>query len=241
MRRPFIVLILCLAGYIGWTLIFPSGSWRYRLSIEVETPEGVKSGTAVREVDAATGMRIGDSSGASVLASGEAVVIDLDKRGQMFALLVNADHAGGAATTVFDAFPYPGRDFGPYQGILTREGISYYSGLRGKAELPAGKVPLFVRFADNSKPETVKVIDPRDFAREFGDGVRLKAAQIELVEPGFWPLNMIGITGEPMTHKIRGILPWLSDFPEPGVLINVNRDGTDRRPEIALVHGDFKR
>jgi hypothetical protein len=28
----------------------PSGTWRYKMTVEVETPEGIKSGLAVREV-----------------------------------------------------------------------------------------------------------------------------------------------------------------------------------------------
>lgn len=42
------ILILVGLGYVSWTILYPSATWRYRLTLEVETPEGVKTGSSPR-------------------------------------------------------------------------------------------------------------------------------------------------------------------------------------------------
>jgi hypothetical protein len=56
-------------------------SYRFRMTVEVETPQGIKSGSSVMEVRLARGMAIGDQSGVTSGVFGEAVVVDLPDGG----------------------------------------------------------------------------------------------------------------------------------------------------------------
>ena len=67
-----------------------SARYRFRMTVEVETPQGLKSGSSVIEVRLARGMAIGDSSGVSSGVFGEAVVVDLPD-GPLFVLLKMPD------------------------------------------------------------------------------------------------------------------------------------------------------
>jgi hypothetical protein len=37
-------------GRIAWDTVYPSGTLRYKMTVSVETPEGIKTGSAVREI-----------------------------------------------------------------------------------------------------------------------------------------------------------------------------------------------
>ena len=55
MKRKFssgLVVLLAVVGvgYVACAEMFPSGTWRYKMTVTVETPEGIKTGSAVREV-----------------------------------------------------------------------------------------------------------------------------------------------------------------------------------------------
>ena len=55
-----IALILTAGTAFAMSDLYVSGTWRYRITVEVETPEGLKSGSAVREAWAsASSIRIG--------------------------------------------------------------------------------------------------------------------------------------------------------------------------------------
>ena len=44
--------------------------------------------------------------------------------------------------------------------------------------------------------------------KSFGADARLVRATLEIVPAGIWPLNKIGVTGEPITTGIVSELPW---------------------------------
>lgn len=167
-----------------WKQEFPSASWRYKITIEIETPEGIKTGSVVRETRASTDVRVGDVGGGSAGTIGEAVVVDLGKRQYLVGLLPEGDDLSLAM-----GGPPPG----------TREGMAYYSHLKeGKASLMMkGVLPHFVTFKNPDDPMTVENVDGQDLAKTFGDGVTLKDVTIE-------------ITDAPMTWgPLNTYLPWL--------------------------------
>lgn len=65
----------------------PSGSWRYKMSVVVETPEGEITGSAVREMGNSTPLIQLPDVGNPAGVRGEAVVVDLGARGVLFALI----------------------------------------------------------------------------------------------------------------------------------------------------------
>src|ERR1700722_17123777 len=67
-----------------------SDSWRYKMTVTVETPEGVKMGSAVREVTRYRVFNLTTKWTYRFKVRGEAIVIDLGKRGTLFPLLVGS-------------------------------------------------------------------------------------------------------------------------------------------------------
>ncbi|MCB9988267.1 MAG: hypothetical protein H6868_02910 [Rhodospirillales bacterium] len=211
---------------MGETAGNKSYSWRYKMTVTVETPEGLKSGSAVRQIDIKIEPRPGYRPHpyyASHKMKGEAVVVDLGKRGLLFAI------------TSSDSYPEVTDTFkGP--SLFTIEGGEYYSKLKGvKAPVLPKDMPWMVHFTDLNNPLTVEIVKGNvfdikqqkgvpvdDFERVFGEGVKLHSVTVEM-------------TDEPVTWGIEQVLPWLSEL-KGGYL-----DGgfTSRNAPYGLYGGNF--
>lgn len=180
---------------------YPSTKIRYKMTVEVDTPEGVKTGSTVREISMVSRpMMLGESNDTHVkLEKGEAVVVDLGQRGVLFALLTNplGTNASHPIWVVFNAFTSPCPE-----GAVSRCSIRYYSGLKGgeQVEIKEKDYPMLVRFRDLNDPRTTERIlemeacsDPESvnisycvknnrFEEFFGQGVHLKSIKIEIVD-----------------------------------------------------------
>jgi hypothetical protein len=95
------IAVLLIAGIAVAKQIYPSATLRYKVTVEIETPEGIKTGSAVREVFIQRQPELPES-GPDIKPKGEAVVIDLGKRGVVFALTSFDDYR-----TIFKVFPGP--------------------------------------------------------------------------------------------------------------------------------------
>jgi len=214
-------------------------SWKYKMTVSVETPEGIKTGSAVREVSVQ--MRPFPQDPRHPYRSvhsikGEAVVVDLGERGVLFALLTGylqgEDHGG---SIVFDVFPGPPG--------LTPKGVEYYSTLKdAEATLTPTQYPMLVTFADIDDPMTVKEIlemkrDESDgrypikylikaghFEKLFGKDVKLKEITIEMSD-------------DSVLWEIDEWLLWLDDL-KGGYL---HGGFTSRNAPLGLHAGNFKR
>ena len=211
--KTFLISIALAAAVIiaAWKVNFPKYEWYYKITVEIETPEGIKSGSAVRRVTA--WRDICPNSGGSCGGAGsigEAVVVDLGKRGVVFGTTSIDDFE-----LVFRAFPY-------HKGGTTIEGMKYYSTLRDKKTnmLEKGYSPRFVHFKDINDPLSVELVKGYVFDKQtqteipvdnleeiFGPDVTLKAVVVELVEK------------QTLTRKIDEYLPWLKN-------IKANIDGS---------------
>lgn len=197
-------------------LVTEQGTWCYKMTVTVETPEGLITGSAVREVRVQRGWSPLSEMRPKVSLRGEAVVVDLGERGVLFALLKGAGLGGTdyASRLPFYVFPSP-------RGGTTPEGIRYYSNLKaGPVELEPNWYPNLVYFKDINDPESVA--GARDFIScssehkecgtrtrggihfdtmedAFGSGVKLKSITIEM-------------TKEAVTRGIVDrYLPWLEE------------------------------
>ena len=179
----FFVFVLAVP-VVAWNLAYPTHSFRYKVTVNVETPEGLKSGYAVREFII---MQQPITSPHETLR-GEAVVVDLGHRGVLFAVIGSDDEY-----VVFKTFPSE-------RGGLTRAGARYYERLKAKAALAPLYYPLLVTFTDINDPKTVTVayqtitgvdheksgmqfkangVEDR-MADLFGEGVRLQSIVVEM-------------------------------------------------------------
>lgn len=197
-------------------------TYRYRLTVEVETPEGLRTGSSVIEVRTHEGAAFPGPEAASTHSRirGEAVAVDLGPRGVLFALLNSPDRqtgAGGYAWALLPNRPTSGRD-----ADERRENYRALRAVRGRVELPPDRYPMLVRFRDISDPATVEEIEPGVLSRAFGDGVRIRQITVEM-------------TDEDVTSGIESRLAWLPEL-NGGYL---HGGVTAREAPLGLHGGDF--
>lgn len=148
-------------------------SWNYRITIEVETPEGIKSGSAVRRVAAQLGNLnpFYDARDYVQETYGEAVVVDLGERGILFALINQESNMD-----VYDAIASTHKD-------PSFEQFYYYdtlaSGTRGILKRSNSTLTTF---DDLDDPKTVKELNYDDLESAFGQGVKINQILIEIID-----------------------------------------------------------
>jgi len=198
MKKPtkFLLWIVAVIAIVvlGYRWIYPSYIWHQKLTVEVTTPEGVRSDSSVIEARVTYQPTLGlpEAKGISNHWRGEAAVIDLGEGRMLFALL------GHPIYEAQDTFK---------KSILRDPearypSISYskLSRLRQKAKVPDYRFPLLVTFTDINDPASVVRVDPDDLESHFGAGVRLKAVTLE-------------ITDEPVTQgEVEKVLGWIDSF-----------------------------
>ncbi len=184
-----ILLIFCLLVVTG---NYQWGSWNYRITVEIETPEGIKTGSAVRNVYISKSPALfgENNDGNRIEVTGESVVIDLGERGHVFSLI-----GGTSYYELLKAFP-------ELRSGSWEEKINV-----GKRILKVGKTAElknyalgFVSFEDMKNPksvrfikgaqfniETQKIVPVDDFELFFGQGVRVHRVIIEVTDdPVTW-------------------------------------------------------
>lgn len=170
-------------------------SWRYKMTVTVDTPEGEVSGSAVREMGNGP-MSPPSQNGNPANVRGEAVVVDMGKRGVLFALISHKSD---------EEFYYTFRKY-HFDGPATLEGSKTFASLPSgtkeviNPEKPSG-YPKLVTFTDMNDPKSVTEAQVWDsefktglyFLKEdrmeklFGKGVHLKDIAIEITdEPVTW-------------------------------------------------------
>jgi len=182
-----------------------SGTWRYKMTVTVEVPEGIKSGYAVREMsNSNSSIKFPNfpEAGNPAKVKGEAVVVDLGKRGKLFATLTGYNSGPNYADSIiYEVFPSG-------QGGTTVEGIKYYRDLKaGPKVLTPEQYPVLVMFKDIKDPKTVtpvlklgrgdgsgnaplSIIKSDHFEELFGEGVKLKEITMEMTdEPVTWGVD----------------------------------------------------
>jgi hypothetical protein len=210
---------------------------RYRLTLEVETPDGMRSGASVVELKTTfqDGL-LGGIASNSLISNirGEASVVDLGARGLLFCLLTgdpSRPGSVGAERVAGTAFPMPRPPQTRYDSSAYLAG--YFDDLNRrlpKTEFAFELLPLLVRFRDIADPKSVERVDPDDLEKSFGPGVRLKRATIE-------------ITDDAVTTGIEKRLGWLQPYPEPSLSPAADPFRDPLHPPFASTvhHGDFRR
>ena len=179
---------------------------KYRLTVEVETPDGVKSGSGILAITPDRGY----SRKGHTAASGDAVFVDFGGGKNLVALLAHLDDK----KVDLDAVNYVAlRAYNAAGG--KRFNFNDLSKLSGSAPVPVkGElIPVLVTFADPADPGTARTVPPDQSEAVLGKGYRLRGLTAEVVPNGFWPVDFGGPLGDPVTRGIARKLPWL-DRPE---------------------------
>jgi hypothetical protein len=191
-----IVTLGALAGIIGWNYLTGAPSTlHYRLTLKVDVDGQPHIGSGVIET------RWGDQRYASSLAGGvawhvfvkgEAVVVDLGKRGLLFSTL-----DGRRDSRCYDPPSLVVAVLGKTSvGSITPDLLRKISQYTWPTKVDVDCIPMLVRFGDPGNPKTAQLVDPNDLSTAFGSGVKL-------VE------TTIAITDEQVTRGIEGKLPWV--------------------------------
>ncbi len=219
-RQLFFVFLILLMEVMTLGACSNSNSWRQKLTVGVETPDGVKSAASVVSVTMTDThgyewITPPEARGARYDRTGEAVVMEVAPGRYIFVLLEDMPYA----TNVI--FP----DKPPV------ETAPKLSRLRVSRELTPEQYPLMVTFDDINDPASVKRVDPDDLTASFGPGYTLVSLELE-------------ITDEKVTHgRVEAVLGWLEKIGRERTTLIPNpprlrKDASD--PEIQyLTPGPF--
>lgn len=223
-RRAFAASLACgvlfassACGALGRSL----PTYRYRLTVEVETPEGLKTGSSVIEVRTQIAERpnLPDANALNIRVIGEAVSVDLGKRGMLLALLRSEDAvnwAGGVMELVTPRPPYvAGEDayVAWHKAMLANKGLHELPRNASSNQRPwrshepndpPKDYPMLVHFTNMADPATVEIVDPDNLAAVYGQGIKLRRMTVEL-------------TRSPVTSGIGNKLIWLNTSSDGGL------------------------
>jgi hypothetical protein len=172
---------------------------KYRLTVEVETPAGLKSASGVLAVTPDRGY----SNRGRSFTSGDAIFVDLGGAKNLVALLAHLDK-----TLDLDGINYVAlRAYGEAGG--QRVSFNQMSRMSGVVPVTGALIPVLVAFADPADPASMRTLPPDDLEASLGPGYRLHRITAAVVPNGFWPVDFGGPLGEPVTRGIRAKLPWL--------------------------------
>lgn len=212
------------------------GVYRFRLTVEIDTPGGVRDGSSVMQVRYGLSVNMnGGGEQADVDLLGEAVFVDLGAAGHVIAVLGHPLLLSGAYDQRFmpaDVF-FPDRS-GPSQ---VRQLKAAGGTMRGGADLAPDQFPSLVVYERPADPASARVVYGRgigtipdgagereveihvdEIAQVFGAGYGLRGMRLEMVADD-----------TPITREIGRRLPWLTD---PNVVQN---PGWMRLPELARI------
>jgi hypothetical protein len=163
---------------------------RYRLTLEVETPEGTKTGSGVIEHtgrwnDGIT-RGLGAGPGLAGWTHGEAIITDLGARGLLLCLLTRDETSAGSEDDFllpkvfpFDKWGGSQKDYAAYLGRL--------EGRKPVANAPLQNLPMLARLRDPLDPAAAERVDPTNLAATFGAGVRLVRATVQITDDPLAP------------------------------------------------------
>jgi len=189
--KKFAIIAAVVVALIGaWIWYINQPDHYYRLGIEVETPDGVKSAANTFAVyQSYTGWGLPEAQGLRQRLKGDAVFLNLGHGKNVVALL-----AHGPTATDYDRMNSLDNIAFSKAGQQT----SWYAtkSLVGTAPLAAVDIPTLVTFSDINDLRTAHVVRPDEFEAVFGPGYRFKRAWVE-------------ITNGPVSREIEMHLPFL--------------------------------
>ena len=193
-------IALLAALVIGDQIRINRPAHKYRLTVEVETPEGRKSASGVMAVHPDRSYtRRGQTR-----TLGDAIFVDLGQGKNLVALLAHIDN-----NLVLDDINYVAlRAYTAAPG--KRVPFSEMSRLTGIVPVKGALIPVLVAFADPASPAPRGLVRARRCRSGAREGLSPPGNTAEVVPNGYWPLDFGGVLGEPVTRGILAKLPWLS-------------------------------
>lgn len=193
-RGCLIALVLGIAAMVVlYKHFYPTHSYRYRLTVNIEADGKVHSGSSVVEVTWYAHF-LPELVSFSPELRGQAALVDLGNHGVVVATLINGEDYGPARDGAWGAIWIMPGAYG--FGTSVYELPAALPKLRGKRDLALNNLPRFIWFSNPQNPTTARKILVPDFPAVLGPSVRFAGATVE-------------ITNNPLVIDIRDKLPWL--------------------------------
>lgn len=209
MRRLFIALAVG-AAFAATSGCIPFGHLaevHYRISVDIDTPDGLRVGSAVWSFELRRGTI---DQGFTSRFRGEAIPIDLPNGKTIFALLdlrgpdnlPVEDIQGRLPELVLERRFFPNGRFPVPTGVSRPKIIEYIrKHVRNRVKLNCvlepypGECPLLVSFRNPADPKSVYALDPDDLKAELGPGYALRGMFLQ-------------VTDAHPTRQLKERLPW---------------------------------
>ena len=171
----------------------PDASYRYKLTIAVETPEGIKTGSNVVELDYYKSW-----SGEPHRTYGQALALDLGASGMLVALLTQ-----GRGQAWGDDDPkgivFKNCDGGTRIGLSSIDVVRRIAACKAVYPVAVSDLPDILFFKDAKDPGSAAVVDPQNLDTVLGPGIVIRSATIQL-------------TDEALTRGVDDHLPWVRSW-----------------------------
>jgi hypothetical protein len=189
--------LLALGGFfaIGACGLNPS-SYRARITVEVDTPQGVQAGSSIVEIQAGKTLALlPDEGKAQVELHGQAVAVDLPGGATLFALLGETKSGHDLEEALTSAL-VPSYRGGADDFLKAVRELSASDAVGRSAVLNPESYPMLVRFRDVAEPTSVEIVEP---------------AQVGILASATGSIREISVevTNLPVTRGIEKRLPWL--------------------------------
>ena len=152
-------LLLLAALVIGDQIRINRPDHKYRLTVEVETPEGVKSASGVMAVHPDRSY----SRGGKTTTKGDAVFVDLGGGKNLVALLAHIDKSLDLDEINYVALR-------AYKAAGQNATFNQMSRMTGMVPVKGEVIPVLVSFADPADPGTARLVSPDDVEARAGQG-----------------------------------------------------------------------
>jgi hypothetical protein len=175
------------------------------MTIEMETPDGIKAASSVISVDVEVGTgflaKATPGSPVSWKIRGEAVTVSLGEGRYLFAVMKSREYQSEPGRNALFAFADVA-SYDPASEPLPVDQVERAE-LNQPATLNPDSYPYFVTFTDINDPASVRLVDPSSFAMVFGNGHALRRVTLE-------------ITDEQATSgKVEAALSWWNKLQTP--------------------------
>jgi hypothetical protein len=189
-----VLLLILLGGFLLYSLAYPTGTLRYRMTVEIELDGQMYSGSGVLEARfwpkskwTLSGGGIGTDT------KGEAVVLEQEGDDDIVLVLLTGSSSrevGGFHMTP-SAIPVEKFNLAPSIGSMEISTIKSLGSIDARAELSTSDLPFLVLFEDPNNPASAIGLTPSRF--------KLHRATIET-------------TDDAITNVIDRHLPWVTEF-----------------------------
>jgi hypothetical protein len=196
MGRSFLRFSVVFAMAVALAACGRVESYRYKLTLAVKTPQGIKRGSSVAEA------KFFDVSipakGTMYKLRGQALYLDLGPGARPLVALLTSriDRKFGWTP---EAGPEPRQMAQLYDitpSIDYVDDIPRIARMRGPRKITSGDLPDLVTFADINDPSTVVKVDPNDLRATLGPDIT-------------WNEITLESTDEPVSKGIEQKLPWI--------------------------------